>query len=163
MNKMKIGFFGGCFNPPTIAHIELAKLAIKKAKLDKIIFIPMGNCYPKDNLLDVKHRYKMLEIAIKNEKNIEVSNMQFNQHFISYAIDSFRIIDSQYECEKYFVMGEDNFKEIERWKSPKELKKHNFIVFERNGKLKEKEDIIFIETKEFNDISSTRNKRKNKK
>ena len=40
MNNLKIGFFGGCFNPPTIAHIELAKKAIEIAGLDKLIFIP---------------------------------------------------------------------------------------------------------------------------
>lgn len=51
MNKMKIGFFGGCFNPPTIAHIELANIAIQVAGLDKLFFVPMGNCYKKDELI----------------------------------------------------------------------------------------------------------------
>ena len=40
---MKIGFFGGCFNPPTNAHIALAKEAIIQSKLDKVIFVPMGD------------------------------------------------------------------------------------------------------------------------
>ena len=152
---MKIGFFGGCFNPPTIAHIELAKLAIRQAKLDKLIFIPMGNCYPKENLLDIEHRFKMLEIAAKNEEKIEISNMQFNQSSINYAIDSFRDIDSQYnECEKYFIMGYDNFIKIENWKSSEELKRHNFIVFERNGMLNNEENVIFVKTKGFSNISS---------
>jgi nicotinate (nicotinamide) nucleotide adenylyltransferase len=97
MNKLKIGFFGGCFNPPTIAHIELAKLAIKQANLDKLIFIPMGNCYPKKDLVDIKHRYEMLKIAIKNEKKMEISNMQFDQIAVTYAIDSFLKIEQNYD------------------------------------------------------------------
>ena len=160
MNKLKIGFFGGCFNPPTIAHIELAKIAIKQANLDKLIFIPMGNCYPKANLIDFKYRYEMLNIAIKNEEKMEVSDIQLNQQFTMYAVDSFKEIDNSYEAEKYFIMGEDNFKQIENWKSPEQLKKYNFIVFERNENLNQKENIIFIETKDFKNISSTRNKRK---
>lgn len=157
MNRLKIGFFGGCFNPPTIAHIELAKLAIKEGNLDKLIFVPMGNCYPKNDLIDIKYRYEMLKIAIKNEKNMEVSDMQFNQSSISYAIDSFLKIDKKYDAEKYFVMGEDNFKNIEKWKSSDELKKYKFIVFEREGNLTKRENIIFVETKDFYNISSTRN------
>lgn len=38
---MKIGFFGGSFNPPTKAHINLAKKALNICKLDKVIFVPM--------------------------------------------------------------------------------------------------------------------------
>lgn len=159
MNKFKIGFFGGCFNPPTIAHIELAKLAIKQANLDKLIFIPMGNCYPKVDLIDFEYRYEMLKIAIKDEEKMEISDMQLNQQFTTYAVDSFQTIDNTYNGEKYFIMGEDNFKQIENWKSPEKLKKYNFIVFERNENLSQKENIIFVETKDFNNISSTRNKR----
>ena len=154
MNKLKIGFFGGCFNPPTIAHVELAKLAIKQANLDKLIFIPMGNCYPKDNLVDIKYRFDMLKIATKNEEKIAISNMQFQQNVINYAIDSFRKIDQEYDAQKYFIMGYDNFIEIENWKSSDELKKYNFIVFERNGKLNNKKNVIFIKTKDFNNISA---------
>lgn len=43
----RIGFFGGCFNPPTIAHIELIENTIKENNLDKVYFVPMGDQYPK--------------------------------------------------------------------------------------------------------------------
>lgn len=38
---MRLGFFGGSFNPPTNAHIDLAKKALKECKLDKVIFVPI--------------------------------------------------------------------------------------------------------------------------
>ncbi len=47
---MKIGFFGGSFNPPTNAHICLAQKAIKECGLDKVIFVPMNDYYRKNNL-----------------------------------------------------------------------------------------------------------------
>ena len=60
---MRIGFFGGSFNPPTNAHINLAKEVIKVCNLDKVIFVPMGNYYPKEGLAKAEDRLKMLEIA----------------------------------------------------------------------------------------------------
>ena len=64
---MKIGFFGGSFNPPTIAHIELAKKAIKGKELDKVIFVPIGDFYQKDNLESLDNRIEMLKLACNNE------------------------------------------------------------------------------------------------
>ena len=48
---MKIGFFGGSFNPPTIAHLDLVKKAIQKYQLDKVYFVPVNNFYKKEELL----------------------------------------------------------------------------------------------------------------
>ena len=47
----KLGFFGGCFNPPTVAHIELIEKAIKENNLDMVYFVPMGDLYKKENLI----------------------------------------------------------------------------------------------------------------
>ena len=65
---MKIGFFGGCFNPPTNAHINLAKRALKECNLDKVIFVPIGNFYKKNELISGEHRYNMLKIACRRTK-----------------------------------------------------------------------------------------------
>lgn len=65
---MKIGFFGGCFNPPTNAHIYLAKKVLKECKLDKVIFVPVGDFYNKKELISAEHRYNMLKISCKRTK-----------------------------------------------------------------------------------------------
>ena len=59
----KIGFFGGCFNPPTNMHIKIANDLIKEGKLDKVIFIPMNDFYKKEELIEAKHRFNMLKLA----------------------------------------------------------------------------------------------------
>ena len=48
----KVGFFGGSFNPPTNAHLEIAKTALEEMELDKVYFVPMGNTYKKPGLID---------------------------------------------------------------------------------------------------------------
>lgn len=50
MTRKKIGFFGGCFNPPSNVHIDLAKKVIKENNLDEVIFVPVGDFYEKKGL-----------------------------------------------------------------------------------------------------------------
>ncbi len=67
---MRIGFFGGSFNPPTNAHINLAKRALEECELDKVIFVPIGDFYEKAGLVSGKHRYNMLKIACERYKEL---------------------------------------------------------------------------------------------
>ena len=131
----KIGFFGGSFNPPTIAHLEIVDSAINEFNLDKLIIVPMGDKYQKDGLISFEHRKKMLELAFKYNNKVEISNMQENQTKRVYAIDSFKSIDKKYSnYSRYFIMGMDNFSNIQNWKNYEELiDKRKFIVFKRNN------------------------------
>ena len=72
----KIGFFGGCFNPPTNIHIELANNLVKTKKLDKVIFVPVNDSYIKNVLISAEHRLNMIKLAIKNNNNLEVDDIE---------------------------------------------------------------------------------------
>ena len=61
---MKIGFFGGSFNPPTVAHIYLAKEAVSQCKLDKVVFVPMNDYYKKDYLASRKTSSKYAQNSL---------------------------------------------------------------------------------------------------
>lgn len=130
---MKIGFFGGCFNPPTIAHFEIVNVALKTFKFDKLIIIPMGDKYEKKDLISFKDRVEMLKLLFNNNSKVEISKMQENQSQRFFAIDSFNIIDKKYKNdERFFIMGMDNFSKINTWKNTEELlDNRNYIVFKR--------------------------------
>ena len=143
----KIGFFGGCFNPPNKLHIEIANKLIVSNKLDKVIFVPVNDFYKKDNLIDSKHRYTMLKLALKNYKNLEVDDIELKENRKLYAIDAFKIIEkskfitADNKNSIFFIMGSDNFNKMPKWKDYDTLKnKYNYIVIDRNE----------------NDITSTR-------
>lgn len=163
----KIGFFGGSFNPPTIAHFEIVNLAKKEFNLDKVIIVPMGDKYEKKDLLPFKYRFRMLEIMFEDFDDIEISSLQVNQQERSYAIDTFRIIDEKYKNdERFFIMGLDNFVNIRNWKASSELlNKRKYIIFKRdNIKTKEEsENVHFLDIEQ--NISSTiaRNKIKSRR
>lgn len=130
----KIGFFGGSFNPPTIAHSKIVETAIKEFGLDKLVIIPMGDKYEKSELISFSLRYEMLKETFKYNSKIEISNMQENQIKRVFAIDSFKNINKIYnETDNYFIMGLDNYSNICNWRNSKELlENYKYIVFKRN-------------------------------
>lgn len=165
---MKVGFFGGSFNPPTKAHIDLAKKVIERYAIDKVIFVPMNDFYVKEGLAKSKDRLNMLKIACKPYKKLEISDIEIKLNKRIDTIDAFRLIEDNFQdVEKYFIMGADNFIKIIDWKESLELvSKYNYIVFERsdidlkkfiNEKLSEyKENIQIMENKEHSNSSSSR-------
>ena len=131
----RLGFFGGCFNPPTIAHLEIALKAIEIEKLDKVYFVPMGDYYKKEGLLPAEERYNMLKIMVEEYPKLDVSRIQMDQRKELHAIDTFKLIDKEFnESENFFIMGSDNFEKIEHWKSANELlSSYKYIIFNRDN------------------------------
>ena len=174
---MRIGFFGGSFNPPTNGHINLAKKAIKMCNLDKLIFVPMGDFYEKKDLAKAKDRLSMLKLAIlsDSESNLEVSDLEIKEARKMSAIEAFRLIEENYPNEeKLFVMGADNFINILNWKESEELlNKYKYIVFERKDidikkfieedLKKYKTQITIVKNIEHKNTSSSKFREENKK
>ena len=61
---MKIGIFGGCFNPPHIMHYTVANTILEKGYLDKVIFVPTGDNYDKKDLATHENRVEMLKLMV---------------------------------------------------------------------------------------------------
>lgn len=131
----RIGFYGGCFNPPTLAHIELANNAIKKYKLNKLYFVPVGDKYEKNNLAVAEKRLEMLEIAIKRNRKMKILDIELNQEKNFKANEIFNLIQEKFNSTKnYFVMGADNFAKLDKWENSEQLiQNFNYIILERDG------------------------------
>lgn len=156
---MKLGFFGGSFNPPTIAHYNLIKQALIEYNFDKVYFVPVNNFYPKSSLIDIDNRINMLEIMCQNDEKITVSKIEKEIKQPFKAIDIFRIIEKKYqEDEIVFFMGEDNFNKMANWKDYTDLKKYNYIIFQRDEKYEadiNEKNIIYMKNNENLKVSST--------
>lgn len=146
----KIGFFGGSFNPPTNAHINLAKQIINECNLDKLVFVPIGDFYQKNELIEFKHRYDMLDMICNLNEKLEVSDIEKDKKMKLYAINIFKIIKEKYRKDNlYYVMGSDNLKDIKNWNGYNELiADYKYIILER-----QKNDFIQI-VKNNSDIES---------
>ncbi|HIT10290.1 MAG TPA: nicotinate (nicotinamide) nucleotide adenylyltransferase [Candidatus Onthousia faecigallinarum] len=163
---MKIGIFGGSFNPPHKKHKEIAQELIRKHYVDKIIFVPTGAKYKyKYNLLSNEERLTMLELMIEKEPNMEVSTYEL-QDKVVYTYQTLDHFTQKYPHDDiYFICGTDNLSYIDKWKHGKELlKKYKFLVIKRNmnqiepllKKYKDYKDHIIVTTIKESTISSTK-------
>ncbi len=122
--------YGGSFNPPTIAHYEIAKLLIEKYN-SKILFVPVGNSYNKDDLVSFEHRYNMLKLMISN-LNADVLSLEDNSNYLG-TYELLSKLKTQDE-ELYFILGSDNLDYIEKWiNAYKLISEFKFIVLTRNN------------------------------
>lgn len=130
----KIGFFGGCFNPPTNIHIKIANNLIKTKKLDKVIFVPVNDSYIKSGLISAEHRLNMIKLAIKDNNKLEVDDIEIKEDKKLFAVDAFELINQKYskKCEVYFIMGSDNFEKMSKWKDYNKIKDQKYIVIKRD-------------------------------
>lgn len=161
MEKKKIGFFGGCFNPPSKIHIKLARELVENKLLDSVIFVPVGDYYKKSNLVKADYRYNMLLLACKSYSYLKVEDIASKSEKNLYAVDTFELIYKKYNnlADIYLIMGSDNFKKMSNWKSYDNIKnKYKYIVIERPS-YKEKitaENVIYYELDQKEDFSSTK-------
>lgn len=131
----KYAFFGGSFNPPTLAHKTCAETILKQLGLDKLFFVPVGDAYKKHGLINEKYRYEMLKLICKENQKLDVCDIELNTNINYKAIDVFRLIKNKYKDDEiYFIMGADNFENILNWKNCEELvSNYNFILLNRNN------------------------------
>ncbi len=132
---MKIGLYGGSFDPVHIGHIAVAKAALEQYSLDKVIFIPTGNMpHKKGCVATNEDRVKMLELSFESEK-FSVSDYEINRKEISYSADTIEYFKSIYpEDEIYFIIGGDSYAYIDKWYQPERIFKNaTVVVFPRNN------------------------------
>ncbi len=105
-NKNVIAVFGGSFNPPTIAHIDLAKQVLNNIEnVEKIIFVPVSTKYNKIGLAPDKDRLNLLQKICNEEKNIEVSSIELDSNRQLYTIETLTEIKNQNpDYDIYFIL-----------------------------------------------------------
>lgn len=139
MNK-KIGILGGSFDPIHIGHIIMAQYAYESLKLDNVYLLPNSNPPHKNELKlsDASKRLKMCQLVSKKNKFIDTLDYEVNKKGICYTIDTINYFKKNIfkNDEIYFIIGGDSLKNIETWKSYKNLlKKVTFTCVKRKGYL----------------------------
>ena len=135
--KKQVGLLGGTFDPVHNGHLQLADAAIRKLKLDKVLFIPAAipPHKPDWTITSYSHRAKMIELALTGRAGMEISTIEQSLPTPSYTIDTLATLEKAKKNEDYyFITGLDAFLEIDTWKSYKKLLYGvNFIVVARSG------------------------------
>ena len=130
---MRIGILGGSFNPPHKMHFNMGLDLLEKNYVDKIIYVPTGSKYKyKNNLVQDEHRFKMLELMIKNDDRFEVSEFELKDYVV-YTCDTLKYFQENYPNDEiYFVCGADNLSYVDEWKNGIYLlSNYKFLVIKR--------------------------------
>lgn len=132
---MRIGLYGGSFDPVHIGHITVAVEAKKQFGLDRVIFIPTGNM-PHKKGCEAKNedRIAMLELSFE-DKDFSVSDYEIKKATTGYSAETVEYFKNLYpEDEIYFIIGGDSYAYIDKWYQPERIFKNaTVLVFPRNG------------------------------
>lgn len=133
---MKLGIFGGTFNPIHMGHLYIAEQTCKRLPLDRVMFLPSGDPphKPAETLAPAPHRLEMVRQAIENQEQFVLSDFEIHAQDKSYSIDTMQHFKKTLKEELWFMVGLDAFQDIPSWKSAEELLvTTNFAVISRPG------------------------------
>jgi nicotinate-nucleotide adenylyltransferase len=162
-----VGILGGTFDPPHIGHLHISKVALKKLKLNKLIWlITKKNPLKKKPYLKLKTRIKLSKSITKKETKILVLHLD-NKIKSNSTFDILTFIKKKNKKIKiFFLMGADNLEKLHKWKNWKKLHKlAKIVVFPRKNYLNKineytmsktlkKNQLIYIKSKKVNISSS---------
>ena len=128
---MRIGIYGGTFDPVHHGHLILAKQALEEFKLDRLVFVPAAESPFKihNHTTPPADRLAMLQLAIASENRLSVDPIEIERGGISYSIDTVKMFRSRDPgAELFFLVGEDNAYRLTEWHRFEELKKLVYFV-----------------------------------
>lgn len=141
---MRIGIYGGSFNPPHNMHLKMATELIRQNLVDKVIFVPTGSKYPKFGLASDMDRFEMIKLMIDGNPNLEVSDYELKESQI-YTYKTLDYFKNYYpECEIYFILGSDLLKDFKTWRNYEYILA-NFKILVTLRDTDKKEDLEKIE------------------
>lgn len=131
----KVGIMGGTFNPIHMGHLILAENARTQYQLDEILFVPSGNSYMKQDVLESKHRLQMTSLAIEDHPDFALSTIEVEREGNTYTYETLKELHQMNpDTEYFFMVGADSLFSIERWKEPQQIMEQCVLLAAiRNG------------------------------
>ncbi len=133
---MRIGIYGGSFNPIHYGHLRTAEEVLEKLSLNKALFIPAGKTpFEKPDLITAAHRYNMVKLAIAGNPDFQISGIEIKTKGKSFTVDTIRSLKEKYsDAELYLILGIDAFLDLPHWKQPDKLiNLANIVIISRPG------------------------------
>ena len=141
---MRVGLFGGAFDPPHRMHVELAQTAAAQLGLDVLHLVPTGMAWYKPGVLtSAEHRLCMVRLAfealLEHAKpvgcRVLVDEREIKSESPSYTINTLHALQGEYPGAEFFViMGQDQAQKFETWKNHDEIRQlARLVVAKRAG------------------------------
>lgn len=134
---MEVGLFFGSFNPIHIGHLIIANTIVELSSLQQVWFIvsPQNPFKKKSNLLHEFDRFDMVRLAVDDNTNLNVSDIEFGLPKPSYTITTLAALREKHPKHTFkIIMGSDNLIHFHKWRNYKKiLDEFGVIVYPRPG------------------------------
>src|SRR5271169_5634487 len=134
---MKLGIYGGSFDPVHLGHLLVAQAAIEELGLDRLFFIPAAQSpfKPECQPAPAAVRLQLLRLALAGKTNCEVDEQEIRRGGISYTVDTLRFYAGKFPGAKlFYLIGADNAAKLTEWREPAALAKlAEFVAVPRPG------------------------------
>jgi nicotinate-nucleotide adenylyltransferase len=121
---MRLGIFGGSFDPVHRGHLVLADSCAEQAALDAVWFVPAAHqpLKPTGPRASDADRLAMLRLALADRPRFEVSELEIQRGGVSYTVDTLAAVQAQQpEAELFFLLGADSLADLPQWHRPEEI------------------------------------------
>lgn len=123
---MRVGIYGGSFNPPHVGHLILAADSRANLKLDLLLFIPPFIQPLKHESAGVaapEHRLAMLKLALGNAPDCAIETVELDRGGLSYTIHTLEELAPRYPgAELFLIIGEDSLSSLDSWREPDRIR-----------------------------------------
>lgn len=137
MTPFRLGLFGGTFDPPHIGHLVVAQDAAEVLELDRLLLVPARIPPHKTDrvLTPAHHRLEMTQAAAEGNEWMRVSGVELDREGPSFTVDTLQHFQSRRpDAELFFLMGEDQLREIHLWHEAERLPRlARIVVMSRDG------------------------------
>lgn len=133
---MRLGLFGGTFDPVHWGHLLLAERCREACGLDEVWLIPTGNPPHKKNsgITAAKARVDMLEMATAGLKDFSVNLMETKRTGTTYTFETLQeLVEEQPDRELFFLIGADSLFDLPQWREPERIAELATIVAVNRG------------------------------
>lgn len=134
---MRLGLYGGSFDPVHRGHLLVARAAMEELSLDRLIFIPAAQSPFKPGITPAPaaFRARLLRLALAGETRYEVSTTEVDRGGVSYSIDTVREFTARHPgAELHWLIGADHVATLPLWRESAALAELvRFVVIPRPG------------------------------
>ena len=134
---MKLGLYGGSFDPVHLGHLLVAQAAVEELGLDRLFFIPAARSpfKPGNQPVPDAVRLQLLRLALAGKTNCEVDDQEIRRGGVSYTIETLRDYAKRFpQAELFYLIGADNAAKLNEWCEPGELaRRAQFVAVPRPG------------------------------
>ncbi len=135
--ELKIGIYGGSFDPVHTGHLLVAQAAVEELGLDRIFFVPVAQSPFKteNQITPAEIRLRLLRLALAGKPNCEIDGQEIQRGGVSYTINTLRDYAKRFPAaELFYLIGADNAAKLNEWREAGELAKlAEFVAVPRPG------------------------------